>query len=162
MSDVALTNHADLTKARNLIMEIAGHCWRGRGDMLDRVHDAIRHLNPQTKITRRRVRAWFHREAAGVRFHEMIELAQVAQAERERRLLQEARRSHADYIARAANMATALTVQDEEFHRAAIEAFSRIARPSHDFPLADVASRGAPVVARGDAAGGTLGTGDRI
>lgn len=109
MSDVALDDRGDVGRARGLIMEIAGHCWRGRGDMLDRVHDAIREfsrvtLGRETTITKRRVRAWFHREAAGVRFHEMIELARVAQAARDDRLILEAKRTHADFIAETARI----------------------------------------------------------
>jgi hypothetical protein len=106
---------SDVSLAHNLIAEIAGHCWRGRGDMLDRVHDALRARHP--KWTRRRVRAFWHREAAGVRYHEMIELLQVAEIERGRREeLERARQSHAAFLAETARLAALLERQDEAFH----------------------------------------------
>lgn len=112
---------SDVTLAHNLVAEIAGHCWRGKGDMLDRVHVAISKRYPGW--TRRRVRAFWHKEAAGVRYHEMIELADVARQEREaREMLDEARRSHAQFVERTARLATALATQDEDFHRDAIGA----------------------------------------
>lgn len=106
---------SDVSLAHNLIAEIAGHCWRGRGDMLDRVHDALRSRHPHW--TRRRVRAFWHREAAGVRYHEMIELAEVAEIERGRREhLKLARQSHAAFVAETARLAALLERQDEAFH----------------------------------------------
>lgn len=113
MSDVAL--------AHSLISEIAGHCWRGKGDMLDRVYDAISRRYPMW--TRRRIRAFWHKEAAGVRYHEMMELAEVARSERDRRkAIEEARRDHADYIARTARMEALLSSTDEAFHSPQVEA----------------------------------------
>lgn len=117
MSDVAL--------AHNLVAEIAGHCWRGKGDMLDRVHASVSKHYPTW--TRRRVRALWHKEAAGVRYHEMCELAEVARLERETRaMLDEARRSHAEFIERTARLATALAAQDEDFHRSQIGALGSV------------------------------------
>lgn len=118
MSDVAL--------AHDLVAEIAGHCWRGKGDMIDRVYDAIVTHLPKDQCqhwTRRRVRAFWHKEAASVRYHEMIELAQVAKTEREHRQeLEEARRSHAEYVAETARLASMLERQDADFHCNQIEA----------------------------------------
>lgn len=106
---------SDVSLAHNLIAEIAGHCWRGRGDMLDRVYDALRARHPNW--TRRRVRAFWHREAAGVRYHEMIELAEVAELERgNRERLEQARRSHAAFIQETAALAARLERTDAAFH----------------------------------------------
>lgn len=109
------TAMSDVTLARNLIREIAGHSWDGKGDMLARVHDACaRHGK---RFSARRLRGFWHREAAGVRFHEMIELAEVAAAEKaERERIEKARGEHADFIRRANNILERLAVQDEEFH----------------------------------------------
>jgi hypothetical protein len=106
---------SDVSLAHNLIAEIAGHCWRGRGDMLDRVHDALRTHYPHW--TRRRVRAMWHRECAGVRYHEMLELAGVAEIERgNRERLEHARRSHAAFIQETAALAARLERTDAAFH----------------------------------------------
>lgn len=109
------TAMSDVTLARNLIREIAGHSWNGRGGMLARVHEACtRHGK---RFTARRLRGFWHHEAAGVRFHEMIELAEVAAAEKaERERIEKAKGEHADFIGRANNILDRLAVQDEEFH----------------------------------------------
>lgn len=133
MSDVAL--------ARGLIQEIAGHCWTGKGDMIDRVYDAVVERYPHW--TRRRVRAFFHREAALVKWHEMNELAEVARVEAARRDAErQARLEHTEFIERATRLASALAVQDEEFHREAIDAFGRLARQGDDLAVEQLASRG--------------------
>lgn len=159
MSDVAL--------ARNLVAEIGGDCWDGKGDMLDRVYDAIDEYFRRQKMvhgwTRRRIRAFWHREAAGVRYHEMVELATVAAAVKvERDRQKEARKSHAEFIARTARMATALAVSDEEFHRDAIEMFSRIQGGRADSQVGHSSRQGHGNPAQGNRASGTLGAGDRI
>ncbi|TPK59063.1 MULTISPECIES: hypothetical protein [unclassified Mesorhizobium] len=138
MSDVAL--------ARNIVAEIAGDCWGGKGDMLDRVYEEIEKYFRQAKQphtwTRRRVRAFWHREAAAVRYHEMVELATVAAAVKvERDRLKEARKSHAEFIASAARMATALAVSDEEFHRQHIEALGAMALGSAHRQKRDVSGK---------------------
>lgn len=157
MSDVAL--------ARNLVAEIAGHCWGGKGDMIDRVYGTIdkhfRDLKVEHAWTRRRIRSFWHQEAAGVRYHEMIELAAVAAAARaERERLEEAKRGHAEFVARTARLATALAVQDEEFHRGAIEAFRRLASPRLDPEIGDVEGGCNEVARVGHRAGGAMGAGD--
>lgn len=117
---------SDVAMAHNLIAEIAGHCWRGKGDMIDRVHDAVSKRFPQW--SRRRIRAFWHREAAGVRYHEMMELAEVAREEAEtRKRVEDARKSHAEFIARTARVAEALVHQDEDFHCAQIGALRGLA-----------------------------------
>lgn len=119
MSDVAL--------ARELVAEIASHCWRGKGDMIDRVHTAVSSQFPNW--TRRRIRAFWHREAASVRYHEMIELAEVARAERDRRkAIEEARKDHADFVARTARLEALLVAQDADFHCDQIEALGCVSR----------------------------------
>lgn len=76
------------------------------------------------------------------------------------RAKQEARKSHADFIARTARLATALAIEDEEFHRDSIEAFSGIARAANDQAIGN-AARGRPETARaGEGAGRGLGPGD--
>ncbi len=66
--------------ARELIKLIAGSCWDGKNEMIGRVFQAVLDFNPASRITFRRIRSFWHREAAGVRYHEMAELAGAAQA----------------------------------------------------------------------------------
>lgn len=121
---------SDVTLARKLVADIAGDCWDGKGNAIERAYDALQAHLPRDKRrrwTKRRVRSFFHQEAAGVRYHEMRELAEVAQAERERRHeIEEARRDHADYISRTIALVDRLAVQDEEFHREHIEALRTV------------------------------------
>lgn len=163
MSEVALAQD-DVAIARGLIKEIAGHCWGGKGDMVDRVYDAIddhfRRQRRRHSWTRRRVRSFWHLEAAGVRFHEMIELAAVAVAAHANRdRLEEARKDHAEFVTRAARMATALAVQDQEFHRDAIDAFSRIAGAKDDLEIGRASRRCHEASAANDRAGRAVGAG---
>lgn len=116
---------SDVARARGLVVEIAGHCWTGKGDMLDRVHREIERRFPGW--TRRRVRSIWHREAASIRYHEMIELASVADAvEADRRALEQARAEHAEFISQTARLAARLERQDEDFHGGHIEALRRL------------------------------------
>lgn len=162
MSDVAL--------AKNLVAEIAGDCWGGKADMIDRVYDTIDQYfremgRPVHHWTRRRVRAFWHREAAGVRYHEMVELATVAAAAKRYRAEEEAkhqaRKDHAEFVARTARMATALAVSDEEFHRDAIEMFSRIQGGRADSQVGHLARQGHGDLGQGNRSRGALGAGDR-
>ncbi len=167
MSDVALAPN-DISLARNLVAEIAGDCWGGKVDMLDRVYEAIDRYfrdmgRPHHHWTRRRIRAFWHREAAGVRYHEMVELASVAAATKryraEEEQKQQARKEHAQDVARFARLAATLAIQDEEFHRDAIEVLGRI--QGHE---AHQAKRNAPGQGDGDFSlshcqGGTVGAG---
>lgn len=159
MSDVAL--------AKNLVAEIAGDCWDGKGDMLDRVFDAIERYFAQIKQphtwTRRRVRAFWHREAAGVRYHEMVELATVAAAVKaERDRLKEARKSHAEFIAAASRMATALTVSDEEFHRQHIEALGALALGQANRQVGRTSRKGNGAPAHRNRSSGAVDAGGRL
>lgn len=123
--------HEDLPQARGLLIEIAGHCWHGKGDMIDRVHVAI--AKRFSTWSRRRVRAIWHQECAGIRHHEMRELAQVAAAVAEERSRIEAGRAeHARFIAKTAALAARLRHQDEDFHRGNIDALRAMANGSSD------------------------------
>lgn len=143
----------DAALARSLVADIAGNCWRGKGDMLDRVYDAIVYHLPTEdakRWTRRRVRAFWHREAAGVRYHEMIELAEVAKRERVRQAeIEGARKEHADFVARTARLAQSLAAADADFHREAIAAFGRVSGRENDRSIERVASRGADAASHG-------------
>lgn len=124
MSDVAL--------ARNIITEIAGNGVNGAGDMLERAYKACERFaeseNREPVFTRRRLRGFWHREAAGVRFFEMIELAKVADAERaHRESIAKARSDHAEFITKATTLLDRLSVADEEFHREHIRAIRSLA-----------------------------------
>ncbi len=112
MSDVAL--------ARGLIRHIGGDCWDGKSDMLERVYRSLNQHLPKelaNRWTRRRLKAFWAREAAGVRFHEMCELAHVAQKAATRRAeIEEARKAHAEYVEKTANIAALLEHTDPDFH----------------------------------------------
>lgn len=126
MPDVPIFNERE--HARGLIAEIAGHCWGGRGDMVDRVFDAVSRHFPRASWTRRRIRAFWHREAAGVRWREMRELEFVAEVERTRRLEQEKTRSeHHEFISRIGATLDRLAVSDAAFHREHMLALRRVA-----------------------------------
>ena len=150
----------DAALARNLVAEIAGHCWRGKGDMCERVYEALqRHLPAEDakRWTRRRVRAFWHREAASVRYHEMLELAEVAERERVRQAeIEGARKEHADFVARTARLAQSLAVADADFHREAIAAFGRVSGREDDRPIERAAGRSADASAHGRGALGMV------
>lgn len=121
MSDVAL--------AHGLVKEIAGDCWNGKGDMIERVYREVSKRFP--KWTRRRVRGIWHREVAGVRFHEMTELAATAAAvAAERDRIEAGRAAHAKFVAETAALAARLERQDEDFHRGDIDVLREMARGS--------------------------------
>ncbi len=123
----------EAARAKSLVAEIAGHCWSGKGDMIDRVFDAIRHLFPKSNWTRRRVRALWHRETAGVRWREMSELEFAAGVARTKRTEQEkARKAHDDFIGRLGAKLDGLAIQDEAHRRAYILALRGMASGSAD------------------------------
>ena len=126
--------HEDLPQARSLIIEIAGHCWQGKGDMIDRAHDAI--AQRFSTWSRRRVRAIWHQECAGIRHHEMRELAAVAEAvAEERHRIEAGRTAHARYIAETPALAARLERQDADFHRGSVDALREMAgRAGHQAP----------------------------
>ena len=151
VSEVVVPNFNERERARNLIAEIAGHCWGGKGDMVDRVFAAIRQQFPRPTWTRRRVRAFWHREQAAVRWQEMRELEFVAEVERAARLQpEEARTAHNEFIVHIDHTLDRLAVSDAEFHE------------THRAALRDLAlGRAHPTIGhascegdRGDALGG--------
>lgn len=107
-------NMEDLADARLLIAEIGGV--DATYTMLAKV---ARHW------THRRVRALWNGEAAGIRFHEMLELAQARADAQE---LANARKQHAAYIAKAARLARALELKDADFYRPDIDALGWLPR----------------------------------
>lgn len=107
-------NMEDLATARFLIAEIGG---------VDRAYSML--IKQHSHWTHRRVRAFWNCEAAGIRFHEMTELAAVATAAKE---LADARKAHAEFVAKTARLARALERQDADFHRHHLEAMGRLAR----------------------------------
>lgn len=77
---------------------------------------------PEKQWTERRVRAFWHQEAAYVEFREMLELHRAAEkAKNERALLAQARKEHAAFIEKTASLRALLEHQDEAFHSAQIE-----------------------------------------
>lgn len=107
-------NMEDLATARLLIAEIGG---------VDAAYSLLARKFPDW--SHRRVRAFWNGEAAGIRFHEMLELDQIA---REAKELADARKEHAAYVAKTARLARALECQDEDFYRPQIEALGGLAR----------------------------------
>lgn len=151
VSEVAPTfNEHD--RARKLIKEIGGHCWSGKGDLIDRVYDAVRQAYPRGTWTRRRLRAFWHKEQAGVRWREMRELEFVAEVEGARRLRREAERvAHNEFLADIANTLDRLEATDAEFHSAHRAALSEMAGRSLDQALGSAARQGDRVAVVGGA-----------
>lgn len=118
MSDVAI--------ARNLIREIAGDAWNGKGDMLARVHSTC--IKHGKEFTARRIRSFWHGEAAIVAHNEIVRLAEVAVAEKERRdRANAAKANHAEFINRASAVLDRLSAQDADFHGEYIAALRTVA-----------------------------------
>ena len=98
MSDVAL--------ARSYVREIGGN--GGVQERINRTFELLSELfpykrDPRKRWTYRRVRSFWHQEAAHVEFREMLELhraAEVAKANRAK--LQKARKEHAAFIEQTA------------------------------------------------------------
>lgn len=128
MDSVAAPHFNSTDKAYSLVKDIAGHVWSGRGDMIDRVFDAVRTAFPQSHWTRRRVRALWHREAARIDWREVRELEFVAEVERSKRLRNDAARAaHNEFLTHIAHTLDRLEVADAEFHyehRAALRAMA--------------------------------------
>lgn len=144
MSDAVIAPEFDeRQRARNLIKQIAGHCWRGKGDMVDRVFDAITDAFPKSHWTRRRVRAFWHREQAGVRWREMQELEFVATIEKAKRDQEDASKAeHNEFIQHIASTLDRLAVADEAFHREHREALLQMAIGSIDPKVGNHARQG--------------------
>lgn len=118
MSSVSIPQFNSTDKAHSLVKDIAGHAWRGRGDMIDRVFDAVHSAFPKSPWTRRRVRALWHREAARIDWREIRELEFVDEMERAKRLRAEAAKAaHNEFLDHISNTLDRLEVTDAEFHR---------------------------------------------
>lgn len=149
MSTVATPNFDERGKARKLVKEIAGDCWDGRSVMIDSVYDAVTRHFPASGWTRRRLRAFFHREQAGVRWGEMRELefvAEVARAERLRR--EQARAEHNEFLTHISNTLDRLEIADAAFHhehRAALRAMALGATDYEGGSIAGQSDRNAAV-----------------
>ncbi|MCB1460928.1 MAG: hypothetical protein KDJ90_00515 [Nitratireductor sp.] len=84
---------------------------------------------PERRWTWRRVRALWGREVAAPKYFEMVELAAAAErAIEERELLKNARKEHAEFIAKTARLRALLEHQDAAFHRPDIEGLGSITR----------------------------------
>lgn len=155
VSEVVVPSFNERERARSLIAEIAGHCWGGKGDMVDRVFDAIRQHFPRPGWTRRRVRAFWHREQAAVRWQEMRELEFVAEVERAARLRQEeARIANNDFLTHIGLTLDRLAVSDAEFHEAHRAALREMALGSAHPQVGHASREGArPVDLGGDGDG---------
>ena len=143
MSDVAAPIFNSAETARNLVRDIAGHVWRGRDDLIDRVHDAIRRVYPDPRWTRRRIRALWHREAARIDWREVRELQFVAEVERAERLRREtSRAAHNEFVAGIAATLARLEANDAEFYREHRAALRQMAGGSSDPAGRDAARQG--------------------
>lgn len=96
----------DVAMARSYVKEIGGN--GGVQERIKRAYELLIRLfphktQPRSQWTYRRVRSFWHEEAAHVEFREMLELhhaAEVARAERKK--LQKARKEHAAFIEQTA------------------------------------------------------------
>jgi hypothetical protein len=96
--------------ARGFVSEIGKYAYHRNGNLVDRVYDACadfaRKRRTEHPFTRRRIRAFWHREAAVISYSEMCRLAEVAASEKEQfENLQEARETHARCAASRSRMA---------------------------------------------------------
>lgn len=123
---------ADLSMARDYVVAIGGP---GKGaTIVARAYAALTKLfphedDPRDQWTERRLRSFLEREAALVKFREMVELHRAAEkAKAERELLAQARKQHAEFIEKTASMRALLEHQDEAFHSPEIERLRGMAR----------------------------------
>ncbi len=106
---------SDVLLAKSYFPEINEGRADGTKAMLERVYRAV--ARQSGKWTRRRVRAIWNEEAAGVRYHEMVELSKAAEAKRQAvDALEKARKEHADFIAQTSRIQALLVAQDPDFH----------------------------------------------
>lgn len=117
MYDVALARSyvADIG-GKGSIKSIIATAFDTLSDMFPHKHD------PRNQWTERRVRSFWHQEAAYVEFREMLELHRAAEKKKnERALLAQARKEHAAFIEKTASLRALLEHQDEDFHSGEIE-----------------------------------------
>lgn len=131
MSGVTVPSFNSSEKAHDLVKEIAGHCWAGKGDMIDRVFDAITKTYPGW--TRRRVRGLFHKEAAKIDWREIRELEVISQIEAQRRETAKAKRAdHTDFLNSISNTLSHMEATDAEFYSQHRQALREMAfGPAH-------------------------------
>lgn len=111
---------SDVAMARGYVSDIGGG--GSVKTVLANAYDKLARTFPESKWTERRVRAFWNEEASTVQFREMLELHRAAEkAKAERKLLAEARKEHAAFIAKTAALRSLLEHQDEAFHSAQIE-----------------------------------------
>ncbi len=143
MSEVAAPSFNSTERAHTLVKDIAGHAWRGRGDMVDRVYDAVSGMFPKSAWTRRRIRALWHREAARIDWREVRELEFVAEVERAERIRHEtAKAAHNEFITHISNTLDRLEATDAEFHREHRAALRQMAVGSTDPKSGDLEGKG--------------------
>jgi hypothetical protein len=131
---------SDVAMARSYVADIGGSA-RVKvmlANAYDRLRDMFPHTeNPENQWTERRLRAFWNEEAATVQFREMVELHRAAEnAIAERKMLEIARKEHADFIEKTARLRSLLEHQDQDFHSHQIEGmgcgFGRMAGPGTD------------------------------
>lgn len=90
----------------------------------DRLREYFPHFRePKKQWTERRLWEWWNGQSELVRHWQMMEMYQAAErAKEERLLIAEARRKHAEFIAKTTHLAEFLERQDSSFHRPQIEA----------------------------------------
>lgn len=105
---------SDVAMARGYVEEI-GNSTQAKvaiGATLKLLNRLFPHNNdPKNRWTYRRVRSFWHEEAALVQFREMVELHRAAEAAREDRARRKARIEHAAYREETARLASLAVVQ---------------------------------------------------
>lgn len=120
----ALKQMSDVAMARDYVAMIGGP-----GTGKSKVWKAYKTLSrmfpnngPRDQWTHRRVRSFWERDASFVKYREMHELHRAAEeAKAERELLAQARKEHAEFIAKTASIRAFLERQDEAFYSGEIE-----------------------------------------
>lgn len=153
MSGITVPSFNSSEVAHDLVKRIAGHCWSGKGDMIDRVFDAITDHYPDW--TRRRVRGLFHKEAAKIDWREIRELEVISEIERERReVVVTARDEHHEFLRRISSTMDRMETEDAEFYQAQRDALRRMAGGGAQSASGNASRQGnKDIVARGPLVG---------
>lgn len=121
----------DVAMARSYVADIGGN--GSVKTVLAKAYETLARMfphreNPRNQWTERRVRAFWHKEAAFVEFREMVELHKAAEtAKAERDLLQQARKEHAAFIEKTAALRALFEHQNQDIPGAKPEGLRRIA-----------------------------------
>jgi predicted ATP-dependent protease len=125
-----MSSVADVARARDYIAAIGGP---GKGATIigkayEKLAELFPHENdPRDRWTLRRVRSFWERDAAHVKFREMIEMHRAAEiAKSERELIAQARKDHAAFIAKTTAIRAFLEHQDEDFSRSSVAGLGRV------------------------------------